>query len=105
MVIDYEHGLPLDEAKERLIVLGEYLYNRHGIDVAWNGDHSSATFKGKYMVVNIEGDLTVENGAIHFRGKDPGFLWRKKAVKYLEGKLEAYLDPGTPVAELPRDKK
>jgi hypothetical protein len=41
---------------------------------------------------------------IHFDGRDPGMLWRGKAIKYLKEKLETYLDTSTPISELPTDK-
>jgi hypothetical protein len=97
----YRHQLGEDEARQRLRILGEYLDKRHGIKVTWTDD-SHATFNGKYMVVKIEGQLSMEPGVCHFKGKDPGFLWRKKATEYIEGKLKAYLDPKTPIESLPR---
>ena len=100
MRIEHRHKLSRDEAKTRLEALGEYLHNKHGIRVTWSGD--KATFSGKYMVVTIDGELTVDDDKVSFSGKDPGMLWRKKAQGYIEGKLEDYLDPGTPADSLPR---
>jgi hypothetical protein len=97
----YKYDMPEAEARTRLKVLGEYLDNRHGIKVTWL-DENRATFNGKYMVVKIEGELRMEPGVAHFKGKDPGFLWRKRAIEYIEGKLKAYLDPKTPIDQLPR---
>ena len=105
MVIDYKHAFPVEEAKARLQALGDYLTNRHGIKVVWSQDKMKATFNGKYMVVKIVGDLWLEEQTVRFRGQDPGFVWRKRALKYLRDKLDVYLDPKTPVDELPRDKK
>jgi hypothetical protein len=101
MEIDYRHDLPDDDVRARLQVLGEYLHNRHSIKVDWV-EPRRATFNGKYMVVKIDGELTMGKGIVHFRGKDPGFLWRKRAVEYIEKKLQTYLDPKTPVDSLPR---
>ena len=101
MVIDFKHPLSTDDAKARLDALGEYLKNRHDIELRWVDDRR-ASFTGKYLVVKIEGEVTLEEGIVHFRGKDPGMLWRKKAQSYLEDKLAAYLDPKTPVEALPR---
>jgi hypothetical protein len=103
MEIDFRHALPEAEATERLQALGDYLQNRHGIKVDWV-DANRATFHGKYMVVKIDGELTRGPGIVRFRGKDPGFLWRKRAADYIEGKLKVYLDPATPIQELPRGK-
>ena len=55
-------------------------------------------------MVAIQGRMTIEDAQIHFDGKDPGMLWRKKAIKYLKEKLAMYLDPSTPIDELPTDK-
>jgi hypothetical protein len=41
---------------------------------------------------------------VRFRGEDPGFLWRRKASDYIEGKLEKYLDAKVPIGDLPRGK-
>lgn len=101
MNFDYPYtGLSKDEARERLEALGDYLSNRHGISPTWSGD--TATIKGKYLVVTIDGRLDLADGVVRFDGKDPGMLWRKKAIKYLRGKLERYLDPATSIASLPR---
>ena len=101
MEIDYRHSLPDDDARARLQALGEYLTNRHGIKVSWL-DANRAKFSGKYLVVKIEGELSMTPGIARFRGEDPGFLWRRKASDYIEGKLAKYLDPKIPIAELPK---
>lgn len=100
MDFEYPHGLPKDDARERLEALGEYLGKRHGINVNWSGDTGS--FAGKYLVINIQGQLTVADGKVLVSGRDPGMLWRKKARTYLQKKLAAYLDAETPVDSLPR---
>jgi hypothetical protein len=102
MQFDYAHDVDLDEAQARLERLGSYLSNRHGIDVQWTGHE--CTIEGKYLVVKIEGKMTVEENLIHFDGRDPGLLWRGKAIKYLKEKLETYLDLNTPISELPTQK-
>jgi len=100
MQIDFPHTLSQDDAKARLEALGDYLRNRHGIQVTWQGD--KAAFKGRYMVVKFSGELTFGDGVVHFRGEDPGILWRKRATNYLLGKLTKYLDPGVEIETLPR---
>ena len=101
MEIDYRHDLSEADAKARLQALGEYLHNKHGIAVTWLDAHR-ASFTGKYMVVKIDGELSMGTGVVRFRGKDPGFLWRKRASEYIEGKLAVYLDAKTPLEKLPR---
>lgn len=102
MQFDYPHSVGLDDARARVDVLCTYLRNRHGIQVQWNGNTGS--FDGKYLMVTIQGKMEIGESNIHFEGKDPGVLWRKKAVKYLKEKLEMYLDPKTPIEELPTTK-
>ena len=101
MEIDFKHDLSADDARARLQALGQYLQTRHGIRVSW-ADPSTAKFSGRYLVVKIEGELTMEGTMVRFRGEDPGFLWRKKATDYIHGKLSKYLDPRTPLDALPR---
>lgn len=102
MQFDFPHTVDIDEAHQRLKKLGAYLANRHGIQVAWSGNQ--CTIDGNYLMVKIEGKMHIEEQRIHFDGRDPGMLWRKKAIKYLKEKLEAYLDADTPISELPIDK-
>jgi len=100
MHIDFPHRLSRDEARIRLQALGDYLKNKHGIAVSWQGDQAS--IKGRYMVVAIEGTVRVEDGRVVFDGKDPGLLWRTKAKEYLTHKLGKYLNPSTSPEQLPR---
>ena len=88
------------EAKARLVAMGEYFTNKHGIQVIWSGD--TATVKGKYLVVSIDGGLRFEDGKAIFEGKDPGILWRGKARDYIAGKIQKYLNPATKLDDLPR---
>jgi hypothetical protein len=101
MEIDFQYApLSDDDARSRLEILGTYLINRHGIKVTWL-DQNRAKFSGKYLVVRIVGELTINGGKGQFKGEDPGFLWRGRAKDYIEGKLSKYLDPKTDPAELP----
>ncbi len=100
MEIDFPYALSDDDARARLEVLAKYLSNRHGIAVTWQ-DAARASFHGKYLVVKIDGELTLGGGHARFRGEDPGFLWRGRAKAYIEGKLAKYLDPKATVSDLP----
>ncbi len=100
MEIDFPYALSESDAKARLEILGQYLANKHGIKVSWL-DATRAKFTGKYLVVKIDGELTLGGGRARFKGEDPGFLWRSRAKDYSQGKLEKYLDPKTTAAELP----
>lgn len=100
MNFQYRHPFSGEVARERLIALGEYLTNRHKINVSW--DDNRGTFSGRYLAIKFQGQLEVNDDAVEVSGKDPGLLLRKKATNYLKGKLEKYLDPDTPITELPR---
>ena len=102
MKFEYPYEVSRDDARVRLEALGEYLYNRHGIKVTWS-DGDKARFSGKYLLVTIDGELTIEDGKVHFSGKDPGMLLRKRAVNYLKDKLATYLNPATAPEDLPRN--
>jgi len=81
MEIDFPYALSDQDARSRLELLGAYL--------------------AKYLVVKIDGELTLGNGHAQFKGEDPGFLWRNKAKDYIKGKLATYLDPAKTMAMLP----
>ena len=100
MEIDFPYVLSDEDARSRLDILAAYLVNRHGIKVTWV-EPQRAKFSGKYLVVRIEGDLTLGNGRAQFKGEDPGFLWRGKAKDYIHGKLAKYLDPKAAPSSLP----
>jgi hypothetical protein len=100
MEIDFQYVLSEDDARTRLEILGQYLVNRHGIKVTWI-DATRARFSGKYLLVKIEGDLSMGNGRAQFKGEDPGFLLRGRAKDYIQSKLAKYLDPKVAVADLP----
>jgi hypothetical protein len=100
MEIDFPYELSDQDARGRLEILGQYLTNRHGIRVTWL-DPAKARFTGKYLVVRIDGELTLGDGHARFRGEDPGFLWRGRAKDYIQGKLAAYLDPKNALDKLP----
>lgn len=100
MEIDFPYSLSEPDARARLELLGQYLANRHGIKVTWV-DPSRARFNGKYLVVKIDGELTMGNSIARFRGEDPGFLWRNRAKDYIHGKLAKYLDPKAELEKLP----
>ena len=100
MEIDYPYELSDQDARARLDILSQYLANKHGIKVTWL-DTAKAKFSGKYLVVRIDGELTLGNGRAKFRGEDPGFLWRSRAKEYIQDKLAKYLDPKNAPEQLP----
>jgi hypothetical protein len=101
MELEHRYAYDKSEARERVRALGDYLQNRHGMQVQWLDD-DRAHIKGKYTVVGIDAQVIVEDGMVRVSGKDPGMLFRAPAKKYVAGKLEKYLDPQQVSAELPR---
>lgn len=99
--IEHKHDLGIDDARERIRALGDYLNNKHGIGVTWTGQNEAKVL-GKFMVVTIDATVTVEDKRVCFEGKDPGMLWRGKAKEYLTRKMGTYLDPGRRLEDLPR---
>jgi hypothetical protein len=95
------HGLDPGDARARLHALGDYLSNKYGLSVTWNGE-DDASVTGSYLVVTISGNMRLTPQAVSFTGSDPGMLWRGKARDYLTRKLQKYLDPATAVDALPR---
>jgi hypothetical protein len=101
MELSHDHQFTPDEARARLRALGEYMQNRHGMQVTWTSD-DSLHLKGKYTVVEIDAQVRLQPGRVHVQGKDPGMLMRGAAKKYVAGKLQAYLNPIEPLDSLPR---
>jgi len=101
MQLEQPHTFSHDEARQRVRALGDYLQNKHGMQVSWSDD-DTVKIRGKYTVVEIDVDVRVESARVQATGKDPGMLLRATAKKYVSGKLETYLDPRRPVDGLPR---
>jgi hypothetical protein len=101
MELWHDHSFDPAEARERLRALGDYLQNRHGMQVTWTSD-DSLHLHGKYTVVEIDAQVKLEPGRVHVQGKDPGMLMRGTAKKYGASKLATYLDPSATPANLPR---
>ena len=101
MELEHPHKFDQTEARERARALTDYLANRHGMQVSWLDD-DRALVKGKYTVVSIDVEVSVEAGKVCVKGKDPGMLWRSPAKKYVSSKLQAYFDPANAAASLPR---
>ncbi len=101
MKLEHRHSFAHEEARERVRALTDYLANKHGMQVEWTGP-DTAHVSGRYTVVAIDADLRIDGGQIEVQGKDPGFLWRTPAKKYIEGKLVQYLDADKSLDLLPR---
>ncbi len=102
MNITHTHTLTTEDAKARMLALSEYIASKHGIMSDWNEDQTKGSIKGSYLVVTIDAAFEILEGKVVCNGKDPGMLWRKKANAYIKNKLETYLNPDTPLEDLPR---
>ena len=100
--ITVSHRLPAEDALARVHALGNYFQNRHGMIMRWESERVGH-LAGRYMLITIDGRFSVDDRAVHLDGQDPGFLLRAKATDYLQRKLESYLDPTTPLADLPTE--
>jgi Putative polyhydroxyalkanoic acid system protein (PHA_gran_rgn) len=99
--LEQTHSFAIDEARERVRALADYLHNKHGMAVQWS-DPDTLTLRGKYTVVTIDTEVRVEPTRVRVTGKDPGLLWRVPAKKYVSNKLEHYLSAAQAVGNLPR---
>jgi hypothetical protein len=98
--ITIPHALSSDEALARMQALGEYYKNAHRAKVSWEG--SRGRVSTKYLTMQADIDFTVGERDVKLDGPDPGMLLRGRITSYLKKKLEAYLDPKTPLEQLPR---
>jgi Putative polyhydroxyalkanoic acid system protein (PHA_gran_rgn) len=101
MELSHNHNFDENEARERVRALADYMQNKHGMQVTWNGD-DAMHLRGKYTVVSIDAQVTLKPGCVYVQGKDPGMMLRSTAKKYVGSKLETYLDPRVPLDQLPR---
>ena len=84
-------SLPSAEVLERLKALTDYWNKKYGIAGTWSGN--TLRLKGKMMGVSFDGTVAVGEGRLD-ANVDAGFLAEKLGgKKYVEGKLDAYLDP------------
>jgi hypothetical protein len=94
------HSLSSDEALARMQALGDYYKNAHHAQVGWDGHQGSVN--ARYLGMHLDVAFAVGDREVRLDGKDPGLLLRGKVTSYLKKKLEAYLDPRTPLEDLPR---
>jgi hypothetical protein len=98
MKFERRTALSASEVTDRLKALTDYWEKKYGIGSTWSG--SSVRIKGKMMGVSFDGQVRVGDGRID-ADVDAGFLAEKLGgKKYVEGKLDAYLDPSATVEAL-----
>ncbi len=104
MKLERTYDLGDEDALARLHALTDYWSKKHGVAVRWSG--SDVALEGKTLGVKFEGKVRVHGGRIT-ADVDAGFLAEKLGGrKYVESKLDDYLDPRTSLdalrARIPR---
>jgi hypothetical protein len=90
--------LAATEVVERLKALTDYWDKKYGIGGTWSGQ--TVRLKGKMMGVSFDGTVRISEGRLE-ADVDAGFLAEKLGgKKYVEGKLDTYLDPQTSIEAL-----
>ncbi|MCA9535969.1 MAG: polyhydroxyalkanoic acid system family protein [Myxococcales bacterium] len=98
MHLERRYTCPDDEALTRLHALTDYWHRKHGLTATWTG--SACHVHGKVKGVKFDARVNVSNSLVR-ADVDAGFLAEKLGGrKYVEGKLDDYLDPARSVDEL-----
>lgn len=98
MHLERRYTCPDDEALTRLHALTDYWHRKHGLTATWTG--SACHVHGKVKGVKFDARVNVANNLVR-ADVDAGFLAEKLGGrKYVEGKLDDYLDPARSVDEL-----
>jgi hypothetical protein len=98
MNLERTYELSDEDALERMKALADYWSTKHGIDARWNGDE--VVLSGKVKGVKFDGKVQIGDGRLIADVK-AGFLAEKLGGrKYVEGKLDDYLDPNKTIEEL-----
>ena len=91
MKLDRRYDMTDEDVLARLRALTDYWHKKHGIASEWRGN--TVTLRGKAMGVRFDGTVRIGQGRID-ADVDAGFLAEKLgARKYVESKLDDYLDP------------
>lgn len=98
MKIKKSHNFGVEEATERAAALTAYWDKRYGTKTVWSGP--TARISGKVRGIKFDGTFTVGAGTLDADVK-VGFLAEKMGGKqYVEGKLDDYFNPSTPLETL-----
>jgi hypothetical protein len=98
MKIARSFTMPTDEALARLHALSDYWSTKYGLSVTWDGN--MGRISGKVRGVRFDGHMRVEPGRLT-ADIQAGFLAeRLGGKKYVEGKLDDYLNPARTLEEL-----
>ncbi len=99
MRFERAYALDDDDVRARLRALGDYWRAKHGITLRWTSEER-VELEGSKLGVTFRGEVLVGDKRIR---ADMEANWMAKklgAQAYVERKLDAYLDPATPLAAL-----
>lgn len=100
MRLERPYAMADEEALDRAKALTDYWSAKYGVRTTWTG--SSARIDGNVKGVRFDGGIEVRGGRLVADIK-AGFLAEKLGgKKYVEGKLDVYLDPKNGLEELRR---
>lgn len=98
MNLERRYSFQDDEAQARLNALTDYWHRNYGLTAVWTG--AACHVHGKVKGVKFDARVTVTGGLVR-ADVDAGFLAEKLGGrKYVEGKLEDYLNPARSLEEL-----
>ncbi|MBC7172820.1 MAG: polyhydroxyalkanoic acid system family protein [Polyangiaceae bacterium] len=98
MKLERRYAIPEDEARARLVALTDYWSKKHGIEAKWAGN--DVTLRGKVLGVRFDGTVKVGAGQI-LADVNTGLLAeRLGGRRYVESKLDDYLDPAVSLESL-----
>lgn len=98
MNLERRYSFQDDQAVARLVALTDYWHRNYGLTATWTG--SACHVHGKVKGVKFDARVTVTGGLVR-ADVDAGFLAEKLGGrKYVEGKLEDYLNPARSLEEL-----
>jgi hypothetical protein len=98
MRLDKSYDFDDAEALDRMRALTDYWWAKHGVKSEWDGPN--VRLKGRKMGVKYDARVTVGDGKV-VAEVEAGFLAEKLgAPRYVEGKVDDYLDPANTVESL-----
>lgn len=98
MRMDKPYGCDDEEALARMRALADYWWKKYQVKSEWDG--GTVRLVGKKLGVKYDATVKVGGGKV-VAEVEAGFLAEKLgARRYVEGKVEDYLDPAHSLAEL-----
>lgn len=98
MKLERSYEFSDEEVLARLHALTDYWAKKHGVLTTWEG--TRASLKGKVLGVRFDGTVDVGSGKITANVSAGLLAERLGGTRYVESKLDDYLDPANSVAAL-----